>query len=676
MCGIAGLVGLGDRHVLARMTSRLRHRGPDDAGIWSWTEERAPFVGLGNRRLAIRDLSAAGHMPMCTDDGRLALTYNGELYNADELRRRLQGRGIRFRSGSDTEVVLRALETYGVDALPMLEGMFALAAVDTTAKRFGRPAGGPALLLARDPLGIKPLYLTRVGDTLAFASEVKALLEVPGFSVSVDAPALSDYLTLLWVPDPDTLFAGVEKLPPAHWALHQDGRWQLERYWRLPVPPAERVPRGSESELVAGLREQIQASVHRQMVSDVPLGAFLSAGLDSSAIVEAMCHRASEPVRTFTVTFPRSHRKGESTLDDPAVAWRTAERLGCQHKEIIVEPDVVDLLPKLVWAMDDPVGDPAILTAYEVCRAASRDVTVLLSGVGGDELFAGYRKYAVTRLRSLYRKLPAWFRQGAIDPTLRSLPGLRGSRLQGMARLGRKFGRSASLPPTEAFLRDSVYTDEVEKDALIVAEWRRAGADSDPFARHREILRQTADADFLDQMLAVDIGTFMLSLNLNYNDKMSMATSVEVRVPLLDLPLVDYAFQQLTPDLKLRGTSRPTTKYALRQALRGHVADEVLDQPKAGFGAPHDHWLTHDLREMVDDLLSVEQIRRRGLFDADEVRSRVDAQRAGRTDLAYPVWQLLTLELWMRTFMDEPPTLPDDGTDDLLARDGQTQEAT
>ena len=621
-------------------------------------ERGAPFVGLGNRRLAIRDLSPAGHMPMVSDDGTLALTYNGELYNAEELRRRLEGRGARFRSDSDTEVVLRALEVFGTDGVKLLDGMFAFAAVDVAAKRFGRSDRGPALLLARDPLGIKPLYFTRREDGIAFASETKALLEVPGFTVSVDPAALSRYFTLLWVPDPDTLFSGVEKLPPAHWALLQDERWQLERYWRLSVRDADEPAATSEKALLEGLREQISTSVRRQMVSDVPLGAFLSAGLDSTAIVEAMSREGGGPVRTFTITFPQAHRRGESTLDDPAVAWRTAERLGCQHKEINVQPDVADLLPKLVWAMDDPVADPAILTAHEVCRAAGKDVTVLLSGVGGDELFAGYRKYAITRLRGLYRRVPAWLRSRGLDPLLQGLPGFRGSPLQGPARLARKFGRSASLSPIEAFLQDSTYMDASAKSDLLTPGWRAEAATPDPFHRHRAIFDELAGADFLDQMLGVDLGTFMLSLNLNYNDKMSMAASVEVRVPLLDLPLVEYAFQHLTPDLKLRGNRRPVTKYALRQVLQGHVNDEVLKQPKAGFGAPHDHWLAHDLREMVDDLLSFDQIRRRGVFSPDAVRSRIEAQRAGQTDLAYPVWQLLTLELWMKSFMDAPPPLP------------------
>jgi len=595
---------------------------------------------------------------MVSDDGTLALTYNGELYNADELRRRLEGRGARFRSDSDTEVVLRALEAFGTDGVKLLDGMFAFAAVDVAAKRFGRSDRGPALLLARDPLGIKPLYFTRLGDGIAFASEAKALLEVPGFAVSMDPAALSRYLTLLWVPDPDTLFSGVEKLPPAHWALLQDERWQLERYWRLSVRDADEPAATSEKALLEGLREQISTSVRRQMVSDVPLGAFLSAGLDSTAIVEAMSREGGGPVRTFTITFPQAHRRGESTLDDPAVAWRTAERLGCQHKEINVQPDVADLLPKLVWAMDDPVADPAILTAHEVCRAAGKDVTVLLSGVGGDELFAGYRKYAITRLRGLYRRVPAWLRSRGLDPLLQGLPGFRGSPLQGPARLARKFGRSASLSPIEAFLQDSTYMDASAKSDLLTPGWRAEAATPDPFHRHRAIFDELAGADFLDQMLGVDLGTFMLSLNLNYNDKMSMAASVEVRVPLLDLPLVEYAFQHLTPDLKLRGNRRPVTKYALRQVLQGHVNDEVLKQPKAGFGAPHDHWLAHDLREMVDDLLSFDQIRRRGVFSPDAVRSRIEAQRAGQTDLAYPVWQLLTLELWMKSFMDAPPPLP------------------
>ncbi|MEZ4415112.1 MAG: asparagine synthase (glutamine-hydrolyzing) [Gemmatimonadota bacterium] len=658
MCGIAGLLARGDDEVLSRMTARLHHRGPDDAGLWSHRSLRGLYVGLGNRRLAIRDLSSAGHMPMATEDGTLHLTYNGELYNAHDLRRRLEGLGARFRSESDTEVVLRALDVWGVEALPHLDGMFAFAAVDTGARRFGRSDAGPALLLARDPFGIKPLYVTRQGGGVAFSSEAKAFVELPDFQGAVDPAALAQYLTLLWVADPATLFAGVRKLRPGHYALAQQGTWEERRYWSLRTSPADSVPAGPEGAVVEALWTQLERSVQRQMVSDVPLGAFLSAGLDSSAIVAAMARSATHPVRTFTITFPSLHRRGESTLDDPRVAWRTAERFGCQHSEIVVEPEVADLLPRLVWAMDDPVADPAILTAYEVCRAARRDVTVLLSGVGGDEIFGGYRKYAVARLRERYRRLPAPLRSQVLDPLLGRLPALRGSRLQGWSRLGRKFARSASLPPLEAFLRDATYQDSGERNALLTDDWARAAGPVDPYAEHRAIWEEHAGSDLLDRMMAVDLGTFMVSLNLDYNDKMSMASSVEVRVPLLDRPLVEFAFAEVAPDLKIHGHTRPVTKYVLRRALAGTVPDEVLSQPKAGFGAPHDHWLTHDLVGMVDEVLSFDQIRRRGILRPEVVRARIEAHRAGKTDLAYPVWQLLTLELWLRTFVDgERPAL-------------------
>ncbi|MEZ4423309.1 MAG: asparagine synthase (glutamine-hydrolyzing) [Gemmatimonadota bacterium] len=658
MCGIVGLLGRGDEAALARMTARLQHRGPDDSGLWTHRSERTGFVGLGNRRLAIRDLSPAGHMPMRSADGELHLTYNGELYNAAELRRRLEGGGARFRSTSDTEVVLHALDAWGTDAVAQLDGMFAFAAVDLGGKRFGRVDGGPALLLARDPLGIKPLYVTRRSGSVAFASEAKAFVELPDFDATVDPVALQRYLALLWVPEPDTLFAGVDKLPPAHWALAQDGGWRQERYWRLRIADPAR-PRLPERAAVAAVRDQLEAAVGRQMVSDVPVGAFLSAGLDSTAIVAAMVEHSDGPVRTFTITFPAGHRRGEATLDDPAVARRTAERFGCRHQEIVVEPDVAASLPGLVWSMDDAVADPAILTAFEVCRAAGREVTVLLSGVGGDEVFGGYRKYAVERLRDRYRRLPAPLRRLALEPLLTHLPALRGTRWMGWTRLARKFGRSASLPPVEAFLRDATYLDEPARRALLTPGWIEAGGAVDPYVHHRALFEEHAHADPLEQRMAVDLGTFLPSLNLDYNDKMSMASSVEVRVPLLDRPLVEFAFQHLAPDLKLHGGLRPVTKYVLRRALAGRVPDEVLHQPKAGFGAPHDHWLTHDLAGMVDDLLSFDQIRRRGILRPEAVRTRIEAHRAGDADLAYPVWQLLTLELWMRAFVDgERPPLP------------------
>ena len=653
MCGIVGVHGWGGPDVLQRMTDLQEHRGPDDGGTWDARLPDGGYLGLGNRRLSIIDLSSAGHMPMGNEAGTVWVTYNGELYNGEELRAEMEKKGRTFRSRSDTEVVLRLVEEYGSDAVARLDGMFVFGAVDLRADPPNAPPGqGPVVLLARDPFGVKPLYYVRDGHRLAFASEVKSFLELPGFQASMDLEALHRYLTFLWVPDPDTMFEGVKKLPPAHLATFRDGDLRIREYWKLVVPPEHKVWVDREEDVLEGIRARLRASVRKQMVSDVPLGAFLSAGVDSAAIVAFMAEAATEPVRTFTITFPERHRVGERTLDDPAIARRVAQRYGTNHEEIVVEPDVVGLLPKLIWHMDEPVADPAIIAAHLVCKAARPDVKVLLSGVGGDELFAGYRKHAAYRISSRYQRIPRVLRQRLIGPMVRRLPTFRGTRLMGPVRHAKKLVRSGSLPPEEAFLANATYFDGGEKTQLYAPQVSALLDDVNPYAVHEERFSEVREADFVNRMLYLDLKTFMVSLNLTYNDKMSMATSLEVRVPFLDRELATFAFTDVPPDWKVTRDGRPRTKHVLKKALEGIVPDEVLSAPKAGFGAPHDHWLTNDLKEMVDDLLSDDEIRRRGIFNPGSVRTLVREHREGRRDWSYQVWQLLTLELWQRTFLD------------------------
>src|SRR3984957_17099320 len=439
MCGISGLVNCGDSEALARMTDLQWHRGPDDSGLWERHFSDGTYIGLGSRRLAILDLSPDGHMPMSNEDGSVWITFNGEIYNFADLRRELEGKGHRFRSHTDTEAVVHLYEEYGVDCLNRLNGMFALAICDLR-------GSAPKLFLARDHFGIKPLYYCERDGTLAFASEIKALLEVPGIEARMSMEALDQYLTFLWVPDPLTMFEGILKLPAGHYAIWQGGEFKIQQYWDLTFPSAEHSFERKEADLADEFRERFCASVDRQMVSDVPIGAFLSAGLDSSSIVAAMSRKQS--VRTYTITFPEKYRVGESTIDDPAVPQRLANKLGCEHHEIVVEPDVVDLLPNLTWHMDEPPADPAIITAYLVCREARKQATVLLSGVGGDELFGGYRKHVAHYWAQAYGRVPSVLRRAA-EGGLAALPSLRGTALKGRLRLAKKMARSASFNAVE-----------------------------------------------------------------------------------------------------------------------------------------------------------------------------------------------------------------------------------
>jgi asparagine synthase (glutamine-hydrolysing) len=644
MCGISGIVNCGDREILERMTHVQAHRGPDDFGVWDRRFPDGSYIGLGSRRLAILDLSAQGHMPMCDQNRTLWITYNGEIYNFAELRLELEAKGHHFYSHTDTEVILHLYEQEGPDCVKRLNGMFAFAICDLRSST-------PTLFLARDHFGVKPFYYFHDGKRFAFASEIKALLQVPEIEAELHPHSLHQYLTFLWVPDPKTMFRRILKLPAGHYAMFRDGELKLTSYWDLTFPSAIHAYPRSADDLAEEVQERFGRSVQAQMVSDVPIGAFLSAGLDSSSIVAMMRRATNQAVRTYTVTFPEKYRVGESTLDDPAVATRLCERLGCENERIVVDPDVTDLLPKLVWHMDEPTADPAIITAYLVCREARKRATVLLSGVGGDELFAGYRKHVAHFWAEAYGKVPGTARRLA-EAGLAALPSFRGTALKGPMRLAKKMARSASLDPVGRFIANCTYLDEDQKSALYTSELAAQASDWDPADQHRATFARASYADFLNQMLYLDTKIFMTSLNLTYNDKMSMASSVEVRVPFLDRELAEFVAWNVPPHLKLKGGRRPTTKYIFRRAMREILPREVLQQPKAGFAAPIDYWLANDLKAMVDDLLSPTQMKSRGLFRPEAVRRYVDEHRRGRHDWSMQIWQFLTLELWMQTFLD------------------------
>jgi asparagine synthase (glutamine-hydrolysing) len=505
------------------------------------------------------------------------------------------------------------------------------------------------LFVARDQFGIKPLYYSERNGRFAFASEIKAILQIPGFERRLDDAALDQFLTFLWVPDPATAFAGIRKLPAGHYATYRNGRLDIQQYWDLAMPRRDHDYAATEDELVDECRSRFETAVARQMLSDVPVGAFLSAGIDSSSIVAAMSKSSAEPVSTYTIGFADKYRRGETHIDDPEVAARTAAYFGCRHTAIVVEPDVVDLLPRLIWHMDEPVADPAILTAYIVCREARKSSTVMLSGIGGDELFAGYRKHVAWQLGETWRRVPAVVRHGMLEPAIEALPVMRGTPLKGPVRLLKKLARSASLSPQQAFLAQSVYCSERLKQALLTPELAVASERHNAMAVHDAYFDRVRDADFVNQMLYVDTKSFMVSLNLTYNDKMSMASSVEVRVPFLDVEFAEWVAAAVPPSQKLKGRS---TKHLLRRAMAPVLPAEVLAQKKAGFTAPLDYWLAYDLREMVDDLLGETAVKRRALFNPAAVRTLIDEQRSGRRDWTYQIWQLLTLELWHQAFID------------------------
>jgi asparagine synthase (glutamine-hydrolysing) len=631
MCGICGYVGSDDPTLIDQMTEVLAHRGPDGEGTkFLPGADGGPPVALGHRRLAIIDPTPRGAQPMSYGDGRYWITYNGELYNFRELRRELEQSGIRFSTDTDTEVLLAMYARHGSDMLPRLNGMYAFAIWDRDAKE---------LFLARDRLGIKPLYWAQRDGAFYFASEVKAML--PGLAPArMRSELVPDYLTFLWVPGADTLFEGIFKLEPGHCATVTRGQLKIRQWWDMSFAPEEREP----DEWAEMVREAVDSAVTRQMVSDVPLGSFLSGGLDSSAIVASMT-AAGGPVTTYTVGYTAEDLSHDIVPDDVRYARQVGRTFGTDYHEEILKPSIVDLLPKLIWHMDEPIADPACISTYLICRAARERLTVILSGMGGDELFAGYPRHLAARLGHAVDIVPRPARTAFAETLGQRLTLGPPGRWRGPRRNLMKLLRGIDAPPIERYLTYSSYYKPAEMQRLL----RTLNGPADrPFATHRRYAQAAKGENWLNQILYLDLKTFLPSLNLAYTDKMSMAASTEVRVPLLDDELVELT-GRIPPGLKLH---RLTRKYVLKRAMEPVLPRDVIWRPKAGFGAPVRSWLVGDLSPMVDELLSPAAVAERGLFSPDEVQRLIAANRSGSEDNALRLWALLTLELWQRTFID------------------------
>jgi asparagine synthase (glutamine-hydrolysing) len=642
MCGICGTAGFADVNALERMVDLITHRGPNDRGVYVTPDNE---IGLGNCRLSIIDLSARGHMPMSNEDNTVWISYNGETYNFPVLRQELESLGHQFRSRTDSEVIVHGYEQWGVEVFRRLNGMFALAIVD----RRVQPA---KLLLARDRYGIKPLYYTNLKRGMVFASEVKAILAMECVPREIDLNALHRYLAFLWTPGPETMFKGIYKLPPGHYMEWIDGRSAIRSFWN---PTFDVVSVKNEVELAEELRAILKRSVARHLITDVPFGVFLSGGLDSSAIVALASELVSEPLKTYTIAYRPEDGLLEQSTGDPAAAKEVADRFKTEHHEIVVAPQVADLLPQVVWHLDEPVADAAAISTYLICQAASSELKVLLSGQGGDEVFAGYRVYGANRLARLVRALPAPVRKGfsaavvdRLPPLKSAIPGMRPGLVLAIHRYLSKLLSIAELDPQHRFVASRSYYSDAEQSQMY------SGALADQLAgavagdRHLAFFADVASADFLNQMLYVDLKTFLPELNLTYSDKLSAATSMEARVPLLDNEVVDF-MAQVPPNLKLKGMR---TKHLFKEALKDALPASILNRRKAGFGAPIRTWLRRDLRDMVDELLSVDAVRNRGYFRPAAVRELVRNDRGGRDDNSYRIWALLSLELWHRAFID------------------------
>jgi asparagine synthase (glutamine-hydrolysing) len=633
LCGICGVVS-GDpaaasRERLEQMANVLRHRGPDDAGVWnSFNGDRA--VGLAHRRLSIIDLSPAGHQPMSNEDGSMWLTYNGEIYNHSELRLALEAAGHRYRSHTDSETIIHAFEEWGDSAVERFRGMFAFALWDERRRR---------LVLVRDRLGIKPLYYAHVNGHLVFASEIKAILTSGIVKPRLADGALSEYLGFGYIAGEGTMFRDIHKVPPGHILTWDDGRVALRPYWDLRFEPGPSMPESERDRAFAALFKE---SVELRLMSDVPLGVFLSGGLDSSAIAAVTSRLVGGPISTFSVGFESRY------YSEFPFAREVARLVGSDHHEIVLTADAFfDAFPRLVWHEDEPLWGTASVALYFVSELASRHVKVVLSGEGSDELFAGYDRYWMTALNAralrVYQLLP---------------PG---------ARALLRSGLSSTIVPERArrALSHTFLCQDSIPDGLILDNWfgvffpswqRQVAGPAllsdlrthDPYGSRRDVFNQATASNIVDRFLYLDIKTSLVEL-LMKQDQMSMATSIESRVPFLDHKLVEFS-ATLPPRSKIKGTSG---KHIVKNALRGLLPDSIVDRKKMGFPVPWDLWLRESFLPRIEAMLLEERSLDRGWLTREAVSAIVADHRSGRHNYSRQLWSLWGLETWARTFLDE-----------------------
>jgi asparagine synthase (glutamine-hydrolysing) len=637
MCGICGFVGLHEDGLLERMTETLAHRGPDGLGYFQQGD-----VGLGHRRLSVIDV-AGGRQPLYNEDRSIALVVNGEIYNYRELREQLCGRGHRFRTKSDCEVIVHLYEERGPECLQDLIGMFALALYDVGAQR---------LLLARDRLGIKPLYFVDLPGRLLFGSECKALLQYRGFEPTLDPAAVHDYLALRYVPGPGGMLREIRKLAAGHYLIVEDSRVTSTCYWRpeLYAGPFE----GTDDEYLEGFAERFERSIKRRLISEVPLGAYLSGGLDSSVIVAAMSKITSTPVRTFTVGFDYEH-------DELASAAHTAELLGCEHTEISCRPSDIDLLPQIVYHLDEPIGDPIVIPMFQLAREAKKQVTVVLTGEGADETLGGYLFHkALLRSRRLATVLSRRLRRSLLSPLLAATPAAAFNlAFEYPASLGERGKQKVldfvDLVDPEQICRAYRHLislfDERDTVDLYTNDFRRAVDARQPPAGLCEVA--ASPAPFLNRVLHLQFAHWLPEDILTKQDKMSMAHAIEARVPFLDHELVEYVLR-VPPSLKIRGRQ---TKYLLRRYAARLLPPSIAARRKMPFYMPIERRFgAAAYQELVDDTLSDRAVRSRGLFRPDTVARLRQLMRGGEFMYAKQVFSLVALELWFRMAVDRRMT--------------------
>ncbi|MFQ6070846.1 MAG: asparagine synthase (glutamine-hydrolyzing) [Candidatus Aminicenantales bacterium] len=631
MCGISGLVGIDSPETAARMVEVQAHRGPDDTGLEKLSQ--SPPLYFGHNRLSIIDLSHRGHQPMFSEDGSLCVIHNGEVYNFREIRKELESYGYNFFSRTDTEVILKAYERWGIECLEKFNGMFAFAIHDRRTNR---------LILARDRLGIKPLYYWHEGARLAFASEIKALLQVGEVrkAASLDMESFVSYVSLLWTPYTKTPFTAIHRLPPGTYMEFdlEKGKQEIRQYWKLEVKE-ENVSLTQAAEKVL---ELLKTSVRRRMIADVRVGAFLSGGIDSSAIAVLMADSTSEPVEAFTIAFTDEDQKVEAMMDDYRYARMLSERHGFRlHRIEITAQQTAELLPKIIYHLDEPVGDAAAVNTYLMAELArERGVTILLSGQGSDEIFGGYRKFLACTLLEKYKRMAPKLLQQMVESAVNKLPVALNGRGIRHTRWLKKFILDKPDDNFGLYFSLSMSIDTARLRRLLAEDVFRHFTDR----IHRQFF-ESVNSSYMNRMCYADTMLFLPGLNLNYCDKATMAASLECRVPFLDHELVEYAFS-LPVKWKLR---RFTEKYVLKKAMEGVLPARIINRPKMPFSSPIRSWVKKEngLMDMIDEYLEPGRLRKQGFFDPEGVRTLIDEDRRGLRDNAHILFELLTMQLWL-----------------------------
>lgn len=605
--------------LLDRMCKIITHRGPDEQG--TIVKDAA---ALGMRRLSIIDLKS-GQQPIFDCSGNLAIVFNGEIYNFLELKKELEARGHKFKTNSDTETIVHAYEEFGADCLRHLRGMFAFAIYDFARK---------TLFIARDRVGKKPLFYAKMANgDFVFGSELKVLIEHGAISKEIDYAALDAYLTFGYVPEEFCIFKSVEKLAPGHFLIYENGEIKTEKYWDFDY--AKPIETRSEVEWIAGLREKIREAVKIRLISEVPLGAFLSGGVDSSSIVGLMSQISETPVKTFSIGF------NEDSFNELKYARVAAKHFGTEHHEFVVTPDLVEIVDDLVWHFDEPFADSSALPTFMVSKMARDFVTVVLSGDGGDELFAGYTRYVIDKKRGGFENLPKFVRKGVLQTVAEALP--HGAR-------GKNFLYNASLDAVDRYIDSVSHFNDLRKKSLYSADLQlklngNTGAATKLF---QQLASDVSTGNPIDNLLYLDSKTYLPSDILTKVDRMTMATSLEARVPLLDHELIEFV-QTIPSELKLKNLE---TKYIFKKAMEGIVPREILYREKQGFGVPINEWINSQLKTRIQETLLEKTTLERGYFEGKYIRTLLDEHEKHRRDHSHLLWMLLMLELWHRRYVD------------------------